>query len=145
MQKTGWTVRIPANPPRLKGSRQLPLVVVPSGKRQKGYQASLRTSIASYRSIICWTTLSLSCLVPALSKKRDCKPPHRADINGASSKAFLGVNPGHNGLVIKFSISMNPMWLQMTTDGLPGPLFGTRFYTGSKGPLSASAYMNGPF
>ena len=133
------------NPPRLKGSRLSPLVVVPSGKIQKGYQASLRTSIASYRSIICWTTLSLSCLVPALSKKRDYRPLHRADISGASSNAFLGVNPGHNGLVIKFSISMNPIWLHMTTDGLPSPLFGTRFCIGSNGPLSESACINGPF
>ena len=122
----GYTALIPANAPLLKGNRPSPFVVVPSANIQNGCQVSLRTSIASWRSMICLTTPSRSSLEPALFKNKDYKPPHSAPIRGACCNSAFGVNPGHNGLVIRFRISMKPVWLHTMTDGLPGPLYGIR-------------------
>ena len=52
LMTTGTTVRIDINAPRLKGSKALPLVVVPSAKMQIGFQSYPSSSINLYRSLI---------------------------------------------------------------------------------------------
>lgn len=63
-------------------------------------------------------------------------------MNGASSKSFFGVNPGHNGETIKLRISINPIWLLTTIAALPGPLLGTRLFVVPNFPFSESADTN---
>ena len=105
----GVTVRIPAKAPRLKGSKIVPFVVVPSAKIHRGAKPALSTSMAFCLSMNYWTIRSFCSLLPMRFTKRHCMATAMPLTIGSFEISSFGVKLGFSGETTRLRISMKPI------------------------------------